>query len=105
MTGVWVGKLSGSSQQALRSRGASQAAGGAGAKPPQPQPLVQHVPVNLLYQSATGIPAMEAAMAMTSLKLKLTKVLPSHFYAGSQMVATDGEWVAIKRILADNITI
>ena len=46
---------------------------------------------------------MEAALAMTSLKLKLPKVLPPHFYAGSQMEATDGGWLAMRKILADII--
>ena len=66
-------------------------------------PGPNHLNLNLMYQSATEIPAMEAAMAMTSLKLKLPKVLPPHFYAGSQMEGTDGGWLAIRRILADII--
>ena len=47
------------------------------------------------YQSATEIPAMEA-MAMTSLKPKLPKVLPAHLY-GSQMEVKQQMVVGLRR--------
>ena len=63
----------------LGARGASQAAGGPGATP----------------ESAPEIPTMEA-MAMTSLKPKLPKVLPPHLY-GSQMEVKQQMVVGLRR--------